>query len=105
MSLFKDAEDAFVDHAADSVVNDIIPGGSGKCHVLYNDAWIYVRMLTGLIGGTVQTGVDQALNNDINRDLGGGLGSSGGGGGGIFWSTIYLNYTLTNTDISSYSYN
>jgi hypothetical protein len=38
MSLFKDAEDAFVDHAADSVVNDIIPGGSGKCHVLYNDA-------------------------------------------------------------------
>ncbi len=60
--------------------------------------------------GVFQTGVDQWLNNDINRHLGGGLGSSygygyeggngggfangygggygdgyGGGGGGFFW--------------------
>ncbi|CAF4391087.1 unnamed protein product, partial [Adineta steineri] len=57
-----------VDRGADGFVNDIIPGGNG------------------LIGGTVQTGVDQFINNDINRDLGGGLGSGGGfgNGGGIF---------------------
>ncbi|CAF0992167.1 unnamed protein product [Adineta steineri] len=68
MSLIRDVEDAFVDRGADNFVNDIIPGGNG------------------LIGGTVQTGVDQFINNDINRDLGGGLGSGGGfgNGGGIF---------------------
>ncbi|CAF1433612.1 unnamed protein product [Adineta steineri] len=59
--------DAFVDNAADRVVNNFIPGN-----------------------GVFQTGVDQWLNNDINRHLGGGLGSTYGygydngfGGGGF----------------------
>jgi hypothetical protein len=53
--------------------------------------WIHIHLFTGVIGGTVQTGVDQFINNDINRELGGGLGSNGGGGG-FFWSTFHLNY-------------
>ncbi|CAF1319391.1 unnamed protein product [Adineta ricciae] len=69
MSFVRNAEEAFVDNMADRVINDIVPGGSG------------------LVGGTVQTGVDQFVNNDINRDLfGGGLGSGGAptNGGGFF---------------------
>ncbi|CAF0992150.1 unnamed protein product [Adineta steineri] len=69
MSFLRAGEEAFVDNMADRVINDIIPGGSG------------------LVGGTVQTGVDQFVNNEINRDLfGGGLGSGGapGTGGGFF---------------------
>ncbi|CAF0992184.1 unnamed protein product [Adineta steineri] len=65
--LLRGGEEAFVDREADKLVNDIIPGGSG------------------VVGGTVQTGVDQFVNNEINNSLfGGGLGSNGNGGGGIF---------------------
>ncbi len=80
-SFFRDAEDAVADRTVDSVANDLIPGGSGKYYFLYNDVLIHIHIFTGFIGGTVATGVDQALNNDINRDLSGGFGS---GGGGIF---------------------
>jgi hypothetical protein len=43
-------------------------------------------LFIGLIGGSIQTGVDQFVNNDINREFGGGLGSEGanGNGGGLF---------------------
>jgi hypothetical protein len=43
-------------------------------------------VFTGFLGGSVATGIDQVINNDINRHLGGGLGSEGygGGGGGFF---------------------
>jgi hypothetical protein len=40
--------------------------------------------LIAFIGGAVQTGVDQYVNNDINREFGGGLGSGGTSGGGFF---------------------
>ncbi|UJR12156.1 hypothetical protein I4U23_016333 [Adineta vaga] len=68
MSFARNAEEAFVDNIADRVINDVIPGGNG------------------LVGGTVQTGVDQFVNNEINRDLfGGGLGSGPAtNGGGLF---------------------
>ncbi len=36
--------------------------------------------------GVLQTGVDQFVNNDINRDLGGGLGQGGYGNNGGFGS-------------------
>ncbi len=74
-SFLRDAEDALVDRTADSVANDFIPGGSGKYYLLYNNVLIHIHIFTGLIGGAVATGVDQALNNDINRDLSGGGGS------------------------------
>jgi hypothetical protein len=50
----------------------------------------YVYIFTGLVGGVVQTGVDQFVNNEINSHIGGGLGSGAayennrGGGGGFF---------------------
>ena len=47
----------------------------------------YIIIDQGLIGGAAQTGVDQYVNNEINRDLfGGGLGNNGAqtNGGGIF---------------------
>jgi hypothetical protein len=44
-------------------------------------------IFTGLVGGVVQTGVDQFVNNEINSRFGGGLGSGGAyanNGGGFF---------------------
>lgn len=91
MSFLANAGDAFVDKAADRLVNDIVPGGNGK-----NDFFSWMKMVfthwnvyLGLIGGALQTGIDQVVNNDINRDLGGGLGSTGGNmGGGFLWNII-----------------
>ena len=48
---------------------------------------IGMNLFSGLIGGTVQTGVDQFVNNEINdKVFGGGLGSNPGPGndGGFF---------------------
>ncbi len=74
--------DAFVDNAADRFVNNFIPG---------NGMFLFFELITNFLvhSGVLQTGVDQWLNNDINRHLGGGLGSTygydyGGGYGGGF---------------------
>jgi hypothetical protein len=75
--LGRDIFDAFVDNRADRFVNDFIPG---------NGMFLFLELITNFLIylGAFQTGVDQWLNNDINRHLGGGLGSTYGydyGGG------------------------
>ncbi len=78
-----DVADAFVDNRVDRFVNDFIPG---------NGVILFLGQITNFLvySGAFQTGVDQWLNNDINRHLGGGLGSTygygmdGGYGGGGF---------------------
>ncbi len=77
-----DIGDAFVNNGADRFLNNFIPG---------NGMFLFLELITNFLiySGALQTGVDQWLNNDIDRHLGGGLGSNygydyGGGYGGSY---------------------